>query len=166
MQIGADRVRGESLLYGGDRLAENKAPTAMADIEDDPALPRFQHIRADVTLLIDYRNSASDLRVSVSEDITGPQVLEQQVFQRQLGNDSAEVHHHRDIGEAPGLYRAIYGIPLGASIMGDLDAHEGLRELPDAHRREFWIHVGQALLRRITSHARAHDIQKSEKASF
>src|SRR5437867_3077258 len=48
--------------------------------------------------------------------------------------------------------------------MGDLDAHENLRELLDTHRRQLRVHICQILLHGITLHARAYDVQEGQDA--
>ena len=107
-----------------------------------------------------------DVRVGVGQDVSRPQVLQQQVFQRQRGRLSAEVHHHRHARLAAGLDRARDRIPLVPEVMGHLDSDDQAGMLADPRRRQLGVHVREVLLLRAARHAAPTMFRKASTRVF
>ena len=110
------------------------------------------------------RNPSVHVGVHVGHDVARPQVLEQQVFERERGRVVAEVDHHRHVHGGSRLDRTLDRIPFSARIMRDLDPDDRGRVLLDPHRGEPRVHVAEVLLDRAALHARADDVDEGEHA--
>ena len=97
-------------------------------------------------------------------DVAGPQVPQDEIFERALGAEIAEVHHHRHRPEPSGLDGAIDRVPLRPAIVRRLHADDEAGELADAHRRQARVHVGKVLFDRSALHARPDDVDEREDA--
>jgi len=100
----------------------------------------------------------------VGVDLPRPQALEDELLERAIGTERAEVHHHGHIGEPAGLYGSVDGGPFRASVVRRLDADDHAGELTDALGRQPGVHVPQVLLGRPPLHPVADDIEKGEDA--
>jgi hypothetical protein len=79
---------------------------------------------------------------------------------------AAEVNHHGNVDFSSGRHRAGDRIPFRPGVVSDLYPDDQIPILPDAHRGQLRIHVGQILLDRTALHAGPDDIEKREHARF
>ena len=94
----------------------------------------------------------------------GPQVLVEEVVERQRREVAAEVDHHRHVGLRAGLDGAVDRVPVAAVVVRHLDPDDQALVLEDAHRRQPGVHVGQVLLGRPALHPRPDDVDEGEDA--
>lgn len=74
VQVGADGIRREALLEGGNGIAEPEAGRTVAEVEVDTSLSRFPHMIVDLVVVVrvyDRKLPRKDMCVNV----TGTQVL-------------------------------------------------------------------------------------------
>ena len=95
-------------------------------------------------------------------DVTGPQLLRHELGQRTLGLVRAEVHHHRNICQRPGLDCTLDRRPLRAGIVRSLDANDEPRMTERHVGRRLRLHVGEVLLELVAAHPVADDIEKCQ----
>ena len=164
VQVGADDVGEEALLGGRHGLPPQEAAAAVADVEDHAALAGRDDVRLDLPLLVDDRIAPAHVTVHVREDVTRPQVLVEEVVERQRREVAAEVDHHRHLGLRAGLDGAVDRVPVAAVVVGHLDPDDQALVQEDAHRRQAGVHVGQVLLGRPALHPRADDVDEGEDA--
>ncbi len=132
MDVGADGVGPESLTRRGNGLAEQKAPAAVSDVEDHAALLRLGEIGTELAVAVEHRHAAEE-RMRV--DVTRPQPPGDQLLERPLRHELAEIHHDGDACLLSGLDGAIHWRPFGPAVMGRLHTDDEARELPGASRR-------------------------------
>ena len=162
VQVGADDVREEALLGGRHRLPPQEAAAAVADVEEHAALAGGDDVGLDLALLVDDRIAPAHVAVHVRQDVARPQVLVEEIVERQRREVAAEVDHHRHLGVGAGLDRAIDRVPVAAVVVRHLDADDHARVLADAHRRQLGVHVVRILLGRPALHPRADDVEERQ----
>ena len=128
------------------------------------ALARCPDEGPHLSTVVDDRRPARDVRVGVRQDVAGPEVLEQERLERERGSVVPEIDHHRHAGLLPCRNRSLHRVPLRAAVVGDFDADDHARMLPDAHRGQPGVHVGQILFDRPALHAGADDVDERQDA--
>ncbi len=165
VQVGRDRVRNEAGLHHRNRRGPPEAPAAVADIEDDSSLTSVDHglartLRHRILL-------AADAAVGVGVDVARAEILVQQVVHGAPGRDvSAEIDHHRDVGELAHLLGLFIRCPFAPVEMRALDADDEPLVSQRHVRRGLDLHVRQVLFDRSRAHSGADDIEKRRDAGF
>ena len=163
MQIGRDRVGYPPLPDGRHDLAKEKAPAAVAHVEDHAALASLEQIRQHILLRVQHGHP---IQIHVCRNIAGAHFAQHQLLVRALRPEGAEVHHHRDIGQSSGLDSSIHGYPFRPRVVGCLDAHNQAWIFFGHGCRGLGVHLRNVLLIRGSAHARTHNIQECQYTRF
>src|SRR5690606_468740 len=161
MQVGANGVGFKPLLYGGHRLLVGKAATAMADVEYDSTLLRFQDEGFKLAI-VDGRHSALHMCVTVCEDVARAELVHKQRFQRQRRVAAAKVDHHRYVREATCLDSAFGRHPRVSFEVGELDPNHVFFVFLCHFCGHGRIHVLDILFALTAAHPTSHNVEERQ----
>ena len=143
------------------RDSPGEASAAVADVEDDAALPALEKRRV---RLARGAELAPEPGINVGVDVARPQLLREQLGKRLLRKDPAEIDHDGDAGHRARLDGSLHGRELRAGVMSRLDADDQAF-VPQRHLgRRLGFHIVQVTLESHAAHAVADDVEEREDA--
>ena len=147
------------MFDGGDGLGKDKAAAAVAYVENDATLFRFEKVRADFLVFVEH---GDEIDVHVCGDVARAELFGDEIGVRTLGAKDAEVNHDGYVGEITRFKCAIHRGPFGTGEMGSFDADDEARVLLDDGGRGGGVHVRDVLLGLARPHATADDVEKGD----